>query len=68
MCFAQSSASEPAGPGANRTGLAIFEYTTRCGVVYGHTGNTAGYAQFGWCVPRPRAAPEPETIKTCIGY
>ncbi|MFF2081799.1 serine hydrolase domain-containing protein [Kitasatospora sp. NPDC058162] len=40
-------ASEPAGPGSNRAGLAIFEYTTRCGTVYGHTGNTAGYTQLG---------------------
>ncbi|MER6299745.1 serine hydrolase domain-containing protein [Kitasatospora sp. NPDC001539] len=40
-------ASQPAGPGTNRAGLAIFEYATRCGAVYGHTGNTAGYTQFG---------------------
>jgi hypothetical protein len=47
--------SRPArGPGANRTGLAIFEYTTRCGVVYGHTGNTAGYAQLGVGTPDGR--------------
>lgn len=37
--------SEPPGPGRNEAGLAIFRYTTRCGVVYGHTGNTAGYTQ-----------------------
>ncbi|AYG78808.1 D-alanyl-D-alanine carboxypeptidase [Streptomyces hundungensis] len=47
-------ASEPAGPGANRAGLAIFEYTTRCGVVYGHTGNTAGYTQLGVGTPDGR--------------
>ncbi|MFJ8623544.1 serine hydrolase domain-containing protein [Kitasatospora sp. NPDC093550] len=47
-------ASEPAGPGANRAGLAIFEYTTRCGVVYGHTGNTAGYTQLGAGTPDGR--------------
>ncbi|WP_443034537.1 serine hydrolase domain-containing protein [Streptomyces sp. BE303] len=47
-------ASEPAGPGANRAGLAIFEYTTRCGVVLGHTGNTAGYTQFGAGTPDGR--------------
>ncbi|MFE3499109.1 serine hydrolase domain-containing protein [Kitasatospora sp. NPDC059160] len=40
-------ASEPAGPGTNHAGLAIFEYTTRCGTVYGHTGNTPGYTQLG---------------------
>jgi D-alanyl-D-alanine carboxypeptidase len=38
--------SEPAGPGTNSAGLAIFRYATRCGTVYGHTGNTAGYTQF----------------------
>ena len=39
--------SEPIGPGANRAGLGVFEYATRCGTVYGHTGNyPAGYTQF----------------------
>ncbi|WP_328939789.1 beta-lactamase family protein [Streptomyces tauricus] len=38
-------ASEPAGPGKNKAGLAIFRYTTRCGVVLGHTGNFPGYTQ-----------------------
>ena len=38
--------SEPAGPGTNSAGLAIFRYVTKCGTVYGHTGNTAGYTQF----------------------
>ncbi|MFD9819117.1 serine hydrolase domain-containing protein [Streptomyces violascens] len=47
-------ASEPAGPGANQAGLAIFKYTTRCGVVYGHTGNTAGYTQLGVGTPDGR--------------
>jgi D-alanyl-D-alanine carboxypeptidase len=38
--------SEPIGPGANRAGLGIFRYQTRCGTVYGHTGNYPGYTQF----------------------
>ena len=38
--------SEPPGPGTNEAGLAIYRYTTPCGVVYGHTGNTLGYTQF----------------------
>jgi D-alanyl-D-alanine carboxypeptidase len=38
--------SEPIGPGVNSAGLAIFRYRTRCGTVYGHTGNTAGFTQF----------------------
>ncbi|MEU6229267.1 serine hydrolase domain-containing protein [Streptomyces sp. NPDC047042] len=38
-------ASEPAGPGSNKAGAAIFRYGTRCGVVLGHTGNTPGYTQ-----------------------
>jgi D-alanyl-D-alanine carboxypeptidase len=38
--------SEPPGPGENAAGLALFRYTTRCGTVYGHTGNIPGYTQF----------------------
>jgi D-alanyl-D-alanine carboxypeptidase len=38
--------SEPPGPGTNAVGLALFRYTTSCGVVYGHTGNTLGYTAF----------------------
>ena len=38
--------SGPPGPGQNFAGLAIFRYRTRCGTVYGHTGNTFGYTQF----------------------
>ena len=39
-------ASEPIGPGRNSAGLGLFRYQTRCGTVYGHTGNTPGYTQF----------------------
>jgi D-alanyl-D-alanine carboxypeptidase len=38
--------SGPPGPGQNFAGLAIFRYRTRCGTIYGHTGNTLGYTQF----------------------
>lgn len=38
--------SEPPGPGRNDAGLALFRYTARCGVVYGHAGNLFGYTQF----------------------
>lgn len=44
--FVNGASSEPPGPGTNKAGLGLFEYTTRCGTVYGHTGNTAGYTQF----------------------
>ncbi len=44
--FVANSKSEPPGPGTSHAGLAIFEYQTRCGTVYGHTGNTPGYTQF----------------------
>ncbi|MEU9700682.1 serine hydrolase domain-containing protein [Streptomyces sp. NPDC047981] len=44
--FITGAASEPAGPGVNAGGLAIFRYATRCGTVYGHTGNFPGYTQF----------------------
>ncbi len=38
--------SSPAGPGQNSSGLGLFRYRTRCGVVYGHTGNFPGYVQW----------------------
>ncbi len=38
--------SEPPGPGTNSAGLGIFRYQTKCGTVYGHTGNTLGYTNF----------------------
>ncbi len=38
--------SDPPGPGANSAGLGIFRYETRCGTVWGHTGNYPGYTQF----------------------
>ncbi|MEV8585971.1 serine hydrolase domain-containing protein [Streptomyces sp. NPDC051180] len=44
--FIPGAASEPAGPGVNSGGLAVFRYQTRCGTVYGHTGNFPGYTQF----------------------
>ena len=49
----REEASEPPGPGKNSAGLGIFRYETRCGTVWGHTGNYPGYTQF--------AAGEPET-------
>jgi D-alanyl-D-alanine carboxypeptidase len=41
-----AGSSSPAGPGTNAAGLAIFRYQTRCGTVYGHTGNFPGYVQW----------------------
>ena len=38
--------SEPLGPGVNEAGMGIFRYRTRCGTVYGHTGNFPGYTVF----------------------
>ncbi|WP_371614311.1 serine hydrolase domain-containing protein [Streptomyces sp. NBC_00454] len=43
--FIPGALSQPPGPGRTEAGLAIYRYTTRCGAVYGHTGNTAGYTQ-----------------------
>ncbi|MGW5401765.1 serine hydrolase domain-containing protein [Streptomyces sp. NPDC003952] len=43
--FIPGALSQPPGPGRTEAGLGIFRYTTRCGTVYGHTGNTAGYTQ-----------------------
>jgi D-alanyl-D-alanine carboxypeptidase len=42
----EGGSSEPPGPGKNSAGLAIFRYETRCGTVWGHTGNFLGYTQF----------------------
>ena len=41
-----AGSSSPPGPGKNSAGLAIFQYQTRCGTVYGHTGNFPGYVQW----------------------
>jgi D-alanyl-D-alanine carboxypeptidase len=38
--------SDPPGPGENSAGLAVFRYETKCGTMWGHTGNTLGYTQF----------------------
>jgi D-alanyl-D-alanine carboxypeptidase len=46
--------SEPPGPGQNSAGLAIFRYETKCGTVWGHTGNTSGYTQFMAASPNGR--------------
>jgi D-alanyl-D-alanine carboxypeptidase len=42
----EGGGSEPPGPGKNSAGLAIFRYETKCGTVWGHTGNFLGYTQF----------------------
>jgi D-alanyl-D-alanine carboxypeptidase len=46
LSFVPGGQSSPPGPGANSAGLAVFRYRTRCGTVYGHTGNFPGYVQF----------------------
>jgi len=46
MNFWVGGESSPPGPGKNSAGLALFRYQTRCGTVYGHTGNFPGYVQF----------------------
>jgi D-alanyl-D-alanine carboxypeptidase len=46
MRFVPGGQSSPPGPGENAAGLALFRYRTRCGTVYGHTGNFPGYVQF----------------------
>ncbi|MFD7260481.1 serine hydrolase domain-containing protein [Streptomyces sp. NPDC059874] len=51
LSFRPGDSSEPAGPGTNAAGLGIFQYTTRCGVLYGHTGNFPGYTQLAATTP-----------------
>jgi D-alanyl-D-alanine carboxypeptidase len=42
----EGGSSDPPGPGKNSAGLGIFRYETKCGTVWGHTGNYPGYTQF----------------------
>jgi D-alanyl-D-alanine carboxypeptidase len=44
--FVPGGRSSPPGPGRNAAGLGIFRYRSRCGTVYGHTGNFPGYTQW----------------------
>jgi D-alanyl-D-alanine carboxypeptidase len=46
MQFVPGGESSPPGPGKNSAGLALFRYQTKCGTVYGHTGNFPGYVQW----------------------
>ncbi|MDQ2631888.1 MAG: beta-lactamase family protein [Actinomycetota bacterium] len=46
MQFFPGGESSPPGPGQNSAGLALFRYKTKCGTVYGHTGNFPGYVQW----------------------
>jgi D-alanyl-D-alanine carboxypeptidase len=46
MRFVPGGKSSPPGPGQNSAGLALFRYKTKCGTVYGHTGNFPGYVQW----------------------
>lgn len=51
-----AGSSSPPGPGTNAAGLAVFRYRTRCGTVYGHTGNFPGYTQFAAATRNGRRA------------
>jgi D-alanyl-D-alanine carboxypeptidase len=54
--FLPGGKSSPPGPGHNAAGLALFRYRTRCGTVYGHTGNFVGYVQFAAATANGRRA------------
>ncbi|MGV1037411.1 MAG: serine hydrolase domain-containing protein [Candidatus Nanopelagicales bacterium] len=41
----------PPGPGVNSSGLSIYQYKTKCGTFYGHTGNMPGYTIFAASTP-----------------
>ena len=56
MRFVPGGRSSPPGPGRNSAGLALFRYRTRCGTVYGHTGNFPGYVQFAAATANGRRA------------
>jgi D-alanyl-D-alanine carboxypeptidase len=46
LSFVRGGRSSPPGPGRNAAGLAVFRYRSRCGTVYGHSGNIPGYVQW----------------------
>jgi D-alanyl-D-alanine carboxypeptidase len=46
MRWVPGGESSPPGPGKNSAGLALFRYQTKCGTVFGHTGNFPGYVQW----------------------
>lgn len=56
MRFVAGGKSSPPGPGRNSAGLALFRYETRCGTVFGHTGNFPGYVQFAAATANGRRA------------
>ncbi|MFN8164463.1 MAG: serine hydrolase domain-containing protein [Solirubrobacterales bacterium] len=56
MSFWPGGESSPPGPGRNSAGLALFRYQTKCGTVYGHTGNFPGYVQFAAATANGRRA------------
>jgi D-alanyl-D-alanine carboxypeptidase len=56
MRFVPGGQSSPPGPGRNSAGLALFRYQTRCGTVYGHTGNFPGYVQWAAATANGRRA------------
>ena len=56
MRFVLGGQSSPPGPGRNSAGLALFRYQTRCGTVYGHTGNFPGYVQWAAATANGRRA------------
>lgn len=56
MRFVKGGESSPLGPGKNSAGLALFRYQTKCGTVFGHTGNFPGYVQFAAATADGRGA------------
>ena len=52
--FVPGGESEPKGPGENSAGMGLFKYDTRCGTVYGHTGNFPGYTAITVSSPEGR--------------
>lgn len=54
--FRAGASSDPPGPGEGSGGLALFRYRTRCGTVFGHSGNLLGYTQFSVATRNGRRA------------
>ncbi|MFF7182939.1 serine hydrolase [Streptomyces sp. NPDC008121] len=51
LAFVPGRKADTPGPGANAAGLGLYQYTTRCGTVYGHTGSLFGYTQLAAATP-----------------
>ena len=65
MTFVPGGESSPPGPGKNSAGLALFRYQSKCGTVYGHTGNFPGYTTFIAATADGRRSAVVQSARSC---